>query len=135
MKFRLHVVHEADPQLLKRLDWLYSAAERQLCALEQVISNQESLMATIKELVASVAAVKGEADSIGALITQLREQITGLTNGNLPADVQAQVDQAFADAEAAKSELADAVKAPGASSTPATPLSPSGPSAAVDATV
>lgn len=75
-------------------------------------------MATIKELVASVAAVKGEADSIGALITQLREQITGLTNGNLPPDVQAQVDQAFADAETAKSELAAAVANPGTVTAP-----------------
>ena len=70
-------------------------------------------MATIKELVASVAAVKGKADSIGMLITQLREQIAGLIAGNLPPDVQAQVDQAFADAEAAKTELSAAVDNPG----------------------
>ena len=76
-------------------------------------------MATIKELVASVAAVKGKVDSVGALITQLREQITGLTNGNLPPDVQAQVDQAFADAEAAKTELSAAIDNPGTVAPPA----------------
>lgn len=77
-------------------------------------------MATIKQLIDDVAAVRGQADSVGALITQLRDQITGLTNGNLPADVQAQVDQAFADAEASKTELVAAIAAPGTSSTPPT---------------
>lgn len=82
-------------------------------------------MATIKQLIDDVAAVRGQADSVGALITQLREQITGLTNGNLPADVQAQVDQAFADAEASKAELAIAIAAPGTGSI-AAPSSPAG---------
>ena len=91
-------------------------------------------MATIKDLVADVAAVKGEADSVGALITQLRDQITGLTNGNLPADVQAQVDQAFADAEAAKTELAAAVANPGTASTSPAPNPPASTSSAGSAT-
>ncbi len=82
-------------------------------------------MATIKQLVDDVAAVRGAADSIGALISQLRDQITGLTNGNLPADVQAQVDQAFADAEAAKTELAAAVANPGTGATSAPATAPS----------
>ena len=122
MPLRLHIVHEADPRLLQRLDQMYSATERAHRLLEHVIATQGDIMATIKELVASVAAVRGEADSIGALITQLREQITGLTNVNLPADVQAQVDQAFADAEAAKAELASAV-----TTNPATKSAPSAP--------
>lgn len=129
MPFRLHIVHESDQALRQRLDWLYSASERTLSALEQVISNQElvykrlveteeSIMATIKQLIDDVAAVRGQADSVGTLITQLREQITGLTSGNLPADVQAQVDKAFADAEASKAELATAIAAPGTVTVP-----------------
>ncbi len=106
MQLTVRLIHETDQRLWQRLDLLYIHTE-------SILTNQESLMATIKELVASVAAVKGKADSIGALITQLKEQITGLTNGNLPADVQAQVDQAFADAEAAKTELSAAVDNPG----------------------
>lgn len=117
MKFRIQLIHEADPRLWQRLDWMYMQLERLHAQNASVIANQESQMATIKELVASVREVKGKADSIGMLITQLREQVLGLTQGNLPPDVQAQVDQAFADAEAAKKELSDAVDNTGAAVT------------------
>jgi hypothetical protein len=117
MRFRLHIVHESDAWLHQRLDSLHVQNEL-------IISTQGDIMATIKQLVDDVAAVRGQADSIGALITGLREQIIGLTNGNLPADVQAQVDQAFADAETAKAELAAAVAAPGSSSTTASTSTP-----------
>ncbi len=130
MPFRLHIVHEADARLWQRLDWIHSQLERLHQQNTAILSNQESIMATIKELVASVAEVKGKADSIGMLITQLREQIAGLIAGNLPADVQAQVDQAFADAEAAKAELSAAVDNPGTPTpvpgTPPTAPAPSG---------
>jgi chromosome segregation ATPase len=109
MRLDIHHTHHGDPQLQQRLDWLYSQLERLHQQSARILSNQESHMATVKQLVDDVAQVRGQANSIGMLITQLREQITGLTNGNLPPDVQAQVDQAFADAEAAKADLAKAI--------------------------
>ena len=131
MPLRFHIVHESDPRLLQRLDAIHVVLEHLANRTGAIHANQESIMATIKELVASVAAVKGKVDSVGALITQLREQIIGLTSGNLPPDVQAQVDQAFADAEASKTELSAAIDNPGtapepASANPATgaPLKP-----------
>lgn len=111
MQFHIHHHAVPDRQTQQRLDLL-------LIHLEVVTRNQENAMATIKELVATVAAVKGRADSIAMLITQLREQIIGLLAGNLPPDVQAQVDQAFADAEAAKTELSAAVDNTGGTSAP-----------------
>ncbi len=127
MRLTVRLEHAADAALSQRLDWLYAQTERLHLQNAHILQNQEIAMSTIKELVADVAAVRGAAASVGALITQLREQITGLTNGNLPADVQAQVDQAFADAEAAKSDLAAAIAAPGSSTAPANPA-PAAPS-------
>jgi type IV secretory pathway TrbL component len=122
MRFRLHIVHESDAWLRQRLDSLHIQNEL-------ILSTQGDIMATIKQLVDDVAEVRGKVASVGALIAQLREQITGLTNGNLPADVQAQVDQAFDDAEAAKADISKAIDANGsASSGPAANPTASNPS-------
>ncbi len=121
MPLRFHIVHESDPRLLQRLDAIHVVLEHLANRTGAIHTTQGDIMATIKELVASVAAVKGKVDSVGTLITQLREQITGLTNGNLPPDVQAQVDQAFADAEASKTELSAAIDNPGGPVTPPNP--------------
>jgi len=109
MPIYVHLIHESDTWLRQRLDSLYTQNEL-------ILANQEAIMSTVKELVADVAAIRGKADSIGKLISGLREQIAGLIAGNLPPD------QAFADAEAAKTELSAAVDNPGGpTSTTATP--------------
>lgn len=137
MPFRVHIVHEADPRLLMRLDAMHSALERLGGQVATVLKNQGVIMASLDDILADVTAESAGIDSLGVLITQLKEQITGLTSGNLPPDVQAKVDAIFTQAEANKGKIMAAINANGPAPTPApTPapapssLSSSGPSAA-----
>lgn len=121
MKFRLHLVHEADPQLIRRLDWLYSQLERLHQQNATILSNQERIMATLDEVLTAVNDEASQEDSIVVLLGQLREQIAGLTSGNLPPDVQAKVDAVFTGLQANKAKLAAAIANTGTNPTPVTP--------------
>lgn len=153
MPFRVHVVHESDARLWQRLDWLYAQGERLHNVLETVLTNQailntklETIMATLDDVLADVTAESAGIDSLGVLITQLKEQVAGATSGTLPPDVQAKVDAIFTQAEANKAKIMAAINAqPGSTpptvaaplrtdpapgnTIPATNLDPAGPSA------
>ncbi len=85
-------------------------------------------MATLDDILADVTAEAAGIDSLGTLITQLKEQVAGATSGNLPPDVQAKVDAIFTQAETNKAKIMAAINAaPG--STPPTVAAPLPPAA------
>ena len=70
--------------------------------LELVLINQELMMSKIQDILEAVTKEQGQVASIGTLVqqivkleTDLQTEVQSLLAGNLPPDVQAQVDQAF----------------------------------------
>lgn len=136
MKLTVHLVHEADPRLIQRLDHIYTVFEHLQGQVAAVLSNQERIMATLDETLQAVNDESTQEDSIVVLLQQLREQIVGLTGGNLPPDVQAEVDAIFTKLQDNKTKLAAAIANTGSNPAPvpapspvATPLDPAGPAA------
>lgn len=121
MPFRVHIVHEADPRLLMRLDAMHSAIERIEGQVTVVLKNQGVIMATLDETLQAVNDESTQEDSIVTLLQQLREQITGLTSGNLPPDVQAKVDAVFTKLQDNKAKLAAAINSGSATPNMSTP--------------
>lgn len=76
-------------------------------------------MATLDETLQAVNDESTQEDSIVTLLQQLREQITGLTSGNLPPDVQAKVDAIFTRLQDNKAKLAAAIANTGSNPAPA----------------
>jgi len=73
--------------------------------LNQIIANQEKIMATLADLQNEVAAVKTVEDSAEALIAGLAQQLKDALAQNDPAAIQAVIDNL----EASKTALASAV--------------------------
>ena len=80
--------------------------------LDQIIHNQETMMATLDQVLADVTDESTQLDSLSTLISGLKQQLAdALSGANLPAPVQAKVDAIFASAEANKQKIADALNA------------------------
>lgn len=109
MRLDIHHNYHADQTLQQRLDWLYGQLERLHGQVAHIISNQESIMATLDEVLQAVKDESTQEDSVVVLLQQLREQIAGLVAGNLPPDVQAKVDAVFTGLQANKAKLAGAI--------------------------
>lgn len=78
--------------------------------LNSIDSKQEEMMATLDQVLQDVSEESSVIDSIGTLVTGLRQQLAdALSGANLPAPVQAKVDAIFAAAESNKQKLAAAV--------------------------
>lgn len=75
--------------------------------LRRIIVNQETIMATLADITAAVAAEKTVEDSVVTLLQQLAQQLKDALANNDPAAMQAVVDQINANAKA----LSDAVTA------------------------
>jgi hypothetical protein len=82
--------------------------------LWRIVQNQEKIMASIDDLISEVNSETTLIDSVGTLISGLKQQIADAlasAGTKIPADVQAKIDQAFAQLEANKAKLAAAVQA------------------------
>jgi hypothetical protein len=107
----IHHHHATEPLLLQRLDSILTTLARL----------EIRLMTTMQNILDEVAKEKDEVASVGTLITQLQEQIAGLLKGNIPPDVQAQIDQAFAELQTNSAALATAIATPAAAPGTVTP--------------
>ena len=97
---RLDIYHHiiASPEVLFRLDL--------------IIANQETIMATLDEVLADVAAESTAIDSLAALTAGLKRQVAdALANTTLPPDVQAKIDAVFTGLEQNKQKVMDAITA------------------------
>lgn len=83
--------------------------------LEIAIHNQEVTLAKLDDVLAAVRAEKTLIDSVGALVTGLRDKLAAaLANTALPADVQAEIDTIFTEASSNRDALAAAITEPAA---------------------
>jgi hypothetical protein len=83
-----------------------------------ILQNQETLMATLDEVLSDVTAETTAIQSLAALIDGLRQQVKDALSGvTLPPDAQAKVDAIFTAAETNKAAIAKAL----AANTPAPP--------------
>lgn len=71
----------------------------------------DTIMATIDEVLADVQQESTLDDSIITLLQNIKAQLDALLAGNLPPEVQAKVDEIFAQVEANKQKVADAITA------------------------
>jgi hypothetical protein len=105
-----HNIH-ADPELTGLLRGINSK-------LDSIIKTQETMMATLDEVLADVTAESTDIASLSALIDGLRQQVAdALAGTTLPPATQAKVDAIFTAAEANKAAIAKAL----AANTPPTP--------------
>ncbi len=120
VQIHVHQHHSTEQQLTQRLDAIFT----------RLLTMELKLMATMQDILNEVANEKTEIDSVSALISQLQQQIAGLLKGNIPPDVQAQIDSAFAELQANSAQLATAISS--STSTGPTPAgtTPPGPTAA-----
>ena len=79
--------------------WFRVRTEERLCVI----------MATLEQLLQSVQDGSTVDDSIISLLTNIKGQLDAVLAGQLPASVQAKVDEIFAVAEADKEKVAAAV--------------------------
>jgi hypothetical protein len=100
MRFDIH--HHYDTVLLERIVDL----------LGTVITQQESIMATLDQVLADVTDESTAIDGISALLAGLKQQLAdALAGTTLPPPIQAKVDAIFAQAETNKAKIADALAA------------------------
>lgn len=91
--------------------------------LDRILRNQETIMATLDQVLSDVTDESTQLDSLSTLITGLKQQLADALSGiNLPAPVQAKVDAIFTQAEANRDKLATALNA----NTPAANVNPTG---------
>ncbi len=88
--------------------------------LDLILSNQETIMATLDETLAAVTAEDSKVDSIIALLNGVEKQLADVLAGALPPAVQAKVDAIFAQATASAGKIDTAITA----NTPAAPPAP-----------
>jgi uncharacterized protein YqeY len=80
--------------------------------LKDIIRKEETIMATLDQIVDDVTAEKGQIASMGKLMSDLKQALAdALAGTTLPAAVQAKVDDIFAKAEENKAALAAAINA------------------------
>lgn len=107
-------IHAGDEQFQKTV----------LNHLSALHAQGENLMATIDQVAQDVSDESTLIDSVSTLITGLQQQIKdALSGATLPPDVQTKVDAVFAQAEANKGKLTNAL----AANTPAAPVTPPAP--------
>ncbi len=118
MQLTVRLIHETDQRLWQRLDLLYAQNEL-------ILTNQEALMAAVSELDAKLDTILADVndestkiDSFSELVRQLKEQIAGLIQGNIPADVMAKVNAVFDGLEKNKQKAVDALNSNGGTPTP-----------------
>lgn len=74
--------------------------------IDLVLRNQETIMATLDQVLADVTDESTRLDSLSVLIDGLKTQLAdALSGANLPAPVQAKVDAIFAQAESNKAKI------------------------------
>lgn len=80
--------------------------------MDLVLQNQERIMATLDEVLASVADESTKIDSLSTFIAGLKQQIADALAGvTLPPAVQAKVDAVFEGVEANKAKVVTAMDA------------------------
>jgi hypothetical protein len=80
--------------------------------LDLILANQEKIMHTLDETLATVTSEKTDIGSVKALLDGLRQQLADALSGTtLPAPVQAKVDAIFDAAVANKADIATALAA------------------------
>jgi len=80
-----------------------------LTIAKRLSTQQETIMATIDEVLALVTAETTALDSVIALIDGLKKQLDDIIAGALPPAVQAKVDAVFAAANANAAKIVDAL--------------------------
>jgi hypothetical protein len=99
-----HTIH-ADPELTGLLRDLNRK-------LDLIIKNQETMMATLDDVLADVTAETTQIASLSALIDGLKQQVAdALAGATLPPATQAKIDEIFTAAEANKAAIAKALAA------------------------
>ncbi len=99
-----HYHHQADEVPA----WAHEVLRR----LDLILSNQETIMATLDDVLKDVTDESTAIDSISTLIAGLKQQIAdALAGTTLPPATQAKVDAIFAAAETNKGKIATALAA------------------------
>jgi len=105
MRFDVHHHIELSPEVRGRLD----ALSRKL---DHILVNQETIMATLDQVLTDVTDESTRLDSISALIDGLKQQVAdALAGTTLPPATQAKVDAIFAAAETNKAKIDKALNA------------------------
>lgn len=86
--------------------------------LQQVITKENILMATLDQTLADVQAETTVVEGLATLTGSLKAQLDAVLAGQLTPAQQAQVDAIFAQVEANKQKLADAITANTPAATP-----------------
>src|SRR4051812_30847691 len=95
--------HRLDERQFAELLRLGHGLLHKLNQLDKIEHNTEKLMATLDEVLQDVTDESTVIDSINTLVQGLRQQLAdALSGANLPAPVQAKIDQIFAAAESNK---------------------------------
>lgn len=102
---------------------IYNHADEETKQLLLTIKNQnQSIMATLDQVLASVTENETVGDSIVTLLNSIKTRLDEALSGtNLPPAVQAKVDAIFASSERDKQKLADAIVANTPNETPTEP--------------
>lgn len=96
--------------------------------LQRILDQGANMAATIDQVLADVTEESTTIDSIGTLVSGLKDQLAAaLANTTVPPDVQAKIDQTFALIESNKAKLAAAVTANTPAQPPVDPNNPTGP--------
>ena len=82
-----------------------------LVLVRRIAQQQEGMMATLDEVLASVTAEDAVDDSIIALLVGIKAQLDAVLAGNLTAAQQAKVDEIFSKVEASKVKVENAILA------------------------
>lgn len=109
-------LQELREQRQNEFDWIKSLSG--LVTKHDLKEMENRIMAKIEEVLQDISDESTLEDSILALVTGIKQQLAdALANVTVPADVQAKIDAAFAQLEANKAKLTDAITA----NTPAAP--------------
>lgn len=80
--------------------------------LHSINRKLEAIMATLDQVLSDVTDESTQIDGLATLISGLRQQVAdAVKNAGIPPDVQAKIDQVFAQAEANKAKIANALAA------------------------
>lgn len=105
MHFHIHHHIELSPEVSARLD---ESARK----LNLIIQNQETIMASLDQILTDVTDESTAIDGISTLISGLKQQLAdALAGTTLPPATQAKVDAIFAAAEVNKGKIATALAA------------------------
>ncbi len=82
---------------------IFDEIERNNSLIYEVINQGATIMATMDDVLDTIKEIAGAVNALEAKVT------AALANQGIPADVQAKIDQAFADAKAVVTDATDGV--------------------------